>query len=330
MQVVDFFSGCGGTSEGFRQHGMDIRLGIDLDPHAAATYRANFPEATFIERDIESVAIDEVAACLTGDDVLFSGCAPCQPFSKQNRHRTKKDPRWNLLGEFERFIHALRPTHVVLENVPGLQRVGDQGPLPRFLQELRRAGYDCAHGLVRAADVGVPQMRRRLVVVASLDGRARLPENPGTTLTTVREAIQHLAPIEAGEAHRDDPVHAAMRLSPINLERIRATPEGGTRRDWPARLRLQCHKGHDGHSDVYGRMAWDAPASGLTTRCLSYSNGRFGHPSQDRAISAREAACLQTFPEDFAFSGPLTEMGRQIGNAVPPEMARNIAETLLG
>ena len=146
---------------------------------------------------------------------------------------------------------------------------------------------------------------------------------------TVRQVIGHLPKLAAGEVDRADPDHAAMRLSPVNLERIRATPEGGGRNDWPPRLRLECHEGHSGHSDVYGRMRWDRPASGLTTRCLSYSNGRFGHPEQDRAISAREAACLQTFPESFRFMGPLTEKGRQIGNAVPPALARRIGAGIM-
>lgn len=329
MQVVDFFSGCGGTSEGFRQLGLEVGLGLDVDPDAAATFRANFPEASFIQRDIREVGLDDVSRHLSSEDVLFSGCAPCQPFSKHKRGQDRTDPRWGLLDEFQRFVVGLRPAYVVLENVPGLQRVGRKGPLPGFLAALKKAGYQTAHGLVRASDLGVPQTRLRLVVMASLHGQVSLPEPTGRT-HTVREAIEHLPALEAGEVDSRDPDHAAMRLSPLNLERIRATPEGGTRRNWPENLRLACHREHDGHSDVYGRMAWDTPASGLTTRCLSYSNGRFGHPVQDRAISAREAASLQSFPETFSFAGGLTEKGRQIGNAVPPAMARRLASTLVG
>ena len=328
MQVVDFFSGCGGTSQGFRQLGLDVRVGLDLDPAAAASFRANFPEAAFIEADIRTVAPARIAEHLTEDETLFSGCAPCQPFSKQSREGASTDPRWNLLSEFQRFVLALRPTFVVLENVPGLQRVGKSGPLPRFLQSLADAGYEHDLAVLRAGELGVPQSRRRLVVVASRVGLARLP-TPHKGGPTVRDAISHFPPLSAGETDPDDADHSAMGLSPLNLERIQATPEGGTRRDWPQRLQLACHKRHQGHSDVYGRMAWDAPASGLTTRCLSYSNGRFGHPSQDRAISAREAAALQTFPDSFQFHGTLTEKGRQIGNAVPPAMAFRIAETLI-
>lgn len=329
MQIVDFFSGCGGTSEGFRQVGLDVSLGLDCDAAAAATFRRNFPEAAFIERDIRAVELDDVGQHLKAGDVLFSGCAPCQPFSKHKRSQDRSDPRWGLLEQFQRFVLGLRPEYVILENVPGLQRVGRRGPLPGFLAALEKAGYWCAEGLVRASDLDIAQTRLRLVVVASLRGPVVLPDSMGTR-RTVREVIEHLPALEAGGVDLQDPDHAAMRLSPLNLARIRATPEGGTRRDWPEALRLNCHKGHKGHSDVYGRMEWDAPASGLTTRCLSYSNGRFGHPTQDRAISAREAALLQSFPESFTFAGGLTEKGRQIGNAVPPAMARRLAETLVG
>lgn len=330
-QVVDFFSGCGGASAGFAAAGHEIRLGLDCDPHAAQTFRTNFPHASFIERDIIEVDVEQVASVLDpGSPVLFAGCAPCQPFSKQNRHQSQADPRRSLLHDFERFILRLKPDYVVLENVPGLQKVGDRGPLPRFLRALRDTGYSVDHGVLRTSDFGVPQMRARLVVVAALRGEARLPRPRGEAASTVDDAIAHLPPIQAGETHPADPDHASMRLSPLNLRRIRSTPEGGGRASWPSDLLAPCHRGHNGHSDVYGRMSWDRPSTGLTTRCLSYSNGRFGHPEQDRAISAREAANLQTFPESFRFSGPLTERGRQIGNAVPPTFAQRIIDQLIG
>ena len=164
--------------------------------------------------------------------------------------------------------------------------------------------------------------------MGSLHGPIRLPEEthgPGTSnqsYETVRDWISHLPAIGAGEEHPEVVNHRAARLSALNLERVQATPEGGGRGDWPDALRLDCHKGFDGYSDVYGRMSWDSPASGLTTRCISYSNGRFGHPEQNRAISIREAACLQTFPEDFVFKGSMNSMARQIGNAVPVRLAK--------
>lgn len=330
VRVVDFFSGCGGTSLGFRDAGLEVALGLDHDPSAAATFRRNFPEAAFVEADIRTLSTDEVLELAGPGPHLFAGCAPCQPFSNQNRHRKSGDPRRRLLAEFQRFVDAGRPEYIVVENVPGAQQIsGKKGPLDKFAAQLKAWGYDVNSAVLRAGDFGVPQRRRRLVLVASRVGEATLPE-PGAGQPTVREAIAHLRPLSAGEVDPLDPDHASARLSTTNLQRIRSTPEGGGRGSWPAHLMLPCHDGHDGHTDVYGRMSWDRPAPGLTTKCLSYSNGRFGHPDQDRAISAREAACLQTFPDDFHFEGWLTEKARQIGNAVPPVFAAKIAAALVG
>lgn len=327
--VVDFFSGCGGTSVGLRSAGATIAVAIDNDPDAAATFQRNFPEARFIERDIRSLDVNELEGYLPDGPLLFAGCAPCQPFSNQNRQKRRSDERRPLLGEFQRFVERYQPEYVIVENVPGLQRIGDKGPLPAFEAMLKQRDYDVKTTILRVGDYGVPQQRRRLILVASRVGPAALPVDVGFR-ANVRSAIDGLPAISAGEQHPDDPDHRSMKLSPLNLERIRATPEGGGRFDWPDHLVLDCHKNHTGHSDVYGRMSWDEPASGLTTKCLSYSNGRFGHPDQDRAISAREAALLQTFPQDFMFEGPLSSKGRQIGNAVPPRFAEAVGLALFG
>jgi DNA (cytosine-5)-methyltransferase 1 len=336
ISVVDFFSGCGGTSLGFRDAGMSIIAGVDNDPEASETYRANFPEATFFECDIRTLSVRKIRQILPSRKegaLLFAGCAPCQPFSGQNRSRGGADPRRDLLNEFERFVLAIRPEYVVVENVPGIQKVESKGPLAGFVQNLNKAGYDINCRVLSAADYGVPQKRRRLVLVAVKQGWAPMPEPThgpgGLPYSTVREWIDGLPEIAAGETWVDDPDHTAMQLSALNLERIRCTPEGGGRLDWPDRLLLDCHQGHKGHTDVYGRLAWDRPAAAMTTRCLSYSNGRYGHPQQDRAISLREAARLQTFPSNFRFMGTLTSKGVQVGNAVPPLLARRIGEAVL-
>jgi DNA (cytosine-5)-methyltransferase 1 len=284
-------------------------------------------------RDIREVSVDEVAAMVPNGVRLFSGCAPCQPFSRQNKFQSSSDPRRTLLHEFQRFVSALRPEFVVIENVPGLQKPMNDGPLDAFLRMLVGLGYQTELAVLRALEFGVPQERRRLVVVASRIGAPMLPR-PTHAVTkrparTVRKAIGHLRPLDDGGIDKFDPDHAAMRLSQANKIRIRATPEGGDRRDWDRTLLSDCHLVHGGHTDAYGRMWWDRPASGLTTRCLSYSNGRFGHPEQDRAISLREAALIQTFPSSFRFEGSLTSKGRQVGNAVPPLMAKRIVQALL-
>ncbi|BCN78116.1 cytosine-specific methyltransferase [Prescottella equi] len=307
---------------------MEIVAGIDFDHYSAKTFQLNFPKASFIERDIREVSVSAVSDLLTvGRPVLFSGCAPCQPFSRQNRTSGKDDPRRDLLGHFEEFVLGLTPDYVLVENVPGAQNFKHGGPFLQFIANLEEVGYNVSSGVLRAGDFGVAQERKRFVIMAALSKSVQLPEpQESTAPATVRSTIAHLPALVAGGVDPHDPDHAAMNLSDKNLERIRATPAEGTRKSWPEHLRLQCHGEHSGHSDVYGRMKWDSVASGLTTRCLSYSNGRFGHPTQDRAISLREAALLQSFPASFRFFGPLGERGKQVGNAVPPLMAKAIGE----
>lgn len=338
IRVFDFFSGCGGTSCGFAQAGMEIAMGLDIDPDSALTFTKNFPDAAFIKADIRSLETSVLAPYINdrSSPTLFCGCAPCQPFSRQNRNRVSTDQRANLLAEFGRFVRVWLPDYVFVENVPGMQRLPEaEGPFPAFCMMLSELGYDHVSRTLPALWFGVPQTRERLVLLASRRGPIELPEpthGPGREFpkfSTVRDWISYLPPIEAGETHPHDPDHRSSSLSPANLNRIAATPEGGGRQDWPERLWLECHKNHTGHSDVYGRLRWSAPASGLTTRCISYSNGRFGHPEQNRAISAREAACLQTFPRDYKFAGSLESRARQIGNAVPPLMAFRIGEQVL-
>ncbi|MFP3606764.1 DNA cytosine methyltransferase [Paraburkholderia sp. SIMBA_053] len=337
IQVIDFFSGCGGTSAGFRAAGLEILGGLDIDPEAAATFRENFPCATFIEGDVRALAPDVLKPVIGAREkpLLFAGCAPCQPFSRQNKTTTRTDPRRTLLKEFGRFVEAWLPEYVFIENVPGMQRFRRSGPLHAFQTLLRKLGYQFECSVVPALWYGVPQTRERLVLVASRQATVQIPaatHGPGMpegSYTTVGDWIRNLPVIGAGQTHAKDPDHAAAVLSETNLRRIRATPEGGGRESWPKSLWLECHKTYSGHSDVYGRLAWDKQAAGLTTRCISYSNGRFGHPSQDRALSVREAACLQTFPRDYRFIGSLSSKARQIGNAVPPKMAEAFGREFL-
>ncbi len=341
VEVYDFFAGCGGASCGFQAAGMKVVFALDHDRDARASFGTNFPDTHFELADIRGVCVEVIRSRMDAErsnPVLFSGCAPCQPFTRQNTTRPEpnRDDRVPLLVHFARLVEGCRPDLVFVENVPGLQKLsaGSQ-PFGDFLQRLDRAGYEVDYRPILLAKYGIPQSRRRLVLVGSRHGTIRLPgetHGPGAEnerYATVRDWIAHLPPIRAGEEHREIPNHRAANLSARNLERIEATPEGGGNRDWPQHLMLDCHKGFSGYSDVYGRMAWDAPASGLTTRCTSYSNGRFGHPEQDRAISIREAACLQTFPEDFAFEGSMASMARQIGNAVPVRLAKLIGHQFI-
>ncbi len=331
IDFFDFFSGCGGTSRGMQEAGMEARFALDLDPDAKRTFESNFPKARFICSDIRDVSVDDVAPHIKrrhGRPLVFGACAPCQPFSRQMQNRRPSDGRKSLLGEFHRFVEHFLPEYIFLENVPGLEQARQEnGPFEDFLALLDRLGYYRDHQVILAHDYGVPQRRRRLVLLACRSGPIRLPEpthGPGTgkpDLPGVWDWISDLPPLEAGETHPEDVNHRAARLSPINLERISSTPEGGGRMDWPEQLELECHKTHVGHTDVYGRMLKDRPAPALTTRCISLSNGRYGHPTQNRAISVREAARIQTFPPDFRFLGRQNSMARQVGNAVPVELA---------
>jgi DNA (cytosine-5)-methyltransferase 1 len=339
IKVFDFFSGCGGTSAGLRSAGMDIVLGVDIDPDAAATYKANFPEATFLNADLTKTRSNKLKRYVDSCEpypILFCGCAPCQPFSTQNGTRNGKDSRSSLLSHFARFVRYYKPDFVLVENVPGIQNVkGSSSPLCDFLKILDKLKYKHTVKVVDCRDYGVPQTRKRLVLMASRTASISFPkkthgERTDLPYSTVWEWIKTFPRIEAGQECEKVPNHRAANLSKANLRRIRATPPGGSRRDWPRKLMLDCHKnGHDGHSDVYGRLRKDQPASALTTRCISLSNGRFGHPTQHRAISAREAATLQTFDRDFIFKGTLTSIARQIGNAVPVLLAKRLGQSFL-
>lgn len=328
IEVYDFFSGCGGTSAGLRKAGLRPVIAVDFDEGALATYARNFPEATPILDDIRNLGTDQIEIHFEKErrnPVLMCACAPCQPFSKQNRHKDPSDKRASLLGHLGRFITRFRPELLLIENVPGIKANVDGNPLSELVGLLDELGYHHDAGIVMAHDYGVPQSRRRLLLVASLFGPISLPppshgsaEQPHLT---VWDAIQRMPPLDAGEAHADVSNHQAANLSNLNLQRIKSSKQGGSWNDWPEALRLACHADVDGYTDVYGRMDWNRPAPALTTRCISYSNGRFGHPEQDRAISVREAALLQTFDDDFEFVGNMASMAKQIGNAVPVRLA---------
>jgi len=331
--VIDFFCGCGGASEGLRQAGFDVELGIDIDAQASETYKANFPDATFIFDDIRNVSVEKVAnsiAFKSANGLLLSACAPCQPFSQQNKYKNEDDERISLLDETHRFVSTLLPEYIMLENVPGIQKIdgSKESPFTRFISLLDSLDYKYVYFVANAEKYGVPQRRKRFVLLASLLGPITIPEQTHDTdnspVKTVRDFIEEYPRLEAGEVDKNDELHRAAELTELNLKRIKNTPEGGDRRNWPLELINECHKSYTGHTDTYGRMSWDKPAPTLTTKCNSYSNGRFGHPdvSQHRAISIREASRLQTFPANYIFKGAFNAMAKQIGNAVPCELAR--------
>jgi DNA (cytosine-5)-methyltransferase 1 len=333
IRAVDLFCGAGGLTHGLTQADIKVTAGFDVDPACRYPYEQN-NDSEFIECDVNNLAANQVHDCLAGGDLsLLAGCAPCQPFSTYSRsgRSKKRGDDWQLLRAFGRLVMEVKPDLVTMENVPQL---ADHPVYGEFLQSLE--DYSVDWSIVDASRLAVPQSRKRLVLLASRLGNAglKVPESTGK-LVTVRDTIAKLPAIEAGQSHSDDPLHIASRLSQLNLQRIRTSKPGGSWRDWPTDLQAFCHRRRSGATfpSVYGRMEWDKVGPTITTQCFGYGNGRFGHPEQDRAISLREAAMLQTFPRGYKFVPPgetvrFNVLGRLIGNAVPVQLGEVIGKTL--
>lgn len=334
ISCIDLFCGAGGLTHGFVLEGLPVVAGIDLDPACRFPYEAN-NQAQFVERDISNVTVDELQALFGGAELtILAGCAPCQPFSTyaQRYELDGKDGKWGLLYEFARLAQGTKPDVITMENVPTVIK---HAVFHDFVDTLKRLGYSVWFDVVNSANYGVPQMRRRMVLLASKHGEIEMVKPTHKTQKTVRQAIGRLRPLFAGEVAPRDKMHVTSTLSEKNLRRIKASKPGGTWRDWPKELIADCHRAESGRTypGVYGRMEWDKPAPTMTTQCYGFGNGRFGHPEQDRAISLREAAILQSFPRDYAFVQKNGEvsfkvLGRLIGNAVPVDLARAIARSI--
>lgn len=339
LRAVDFFCGAGGMSYGLHGAGLDVLGGVDLNPECRKTYEANIPGARFFEADItrlsEQVLADFFGLGRDDDNLVFCGCSPCQFWSKVRTDRGRNRKTAFLLRQFERFIAHFHPGFVVVENVPGLLSK-KHTVLPQFLAFLKGQGYAYRDKVVDAVRYGVPQHRHRYLLLATrLRKSISLPRGRQNLSLTVRKFIGNgLVSLYAGQQDPADVLHRAAQLSPKNLRRVRLTPvDGGDRSSWrdDPELQIPAYEGCDDiFRDVYARMFWDRPAPTITTRFNSLSNGRFGHPEQARAISLREGALLQTFPDSFSFHGASqASVARQIGNAVPPELARRIGKHLL-
>lgn len=339
IKVIDLFCGIGGLTHGLIKEGLDVVAGIDNDSSCKFGYEYN-NKARFIDTDILKVTADQIHQLFgskKGTVRVLAGCAPCQPFSKLNlKEVTKK--QLEPLGKFAQLISETKPDIVSMENVAGLADVKKYPIFQNFLDSLRKNGYKYKYEVVDVSEFGVPQRRRRLVLLASRFGEIELIKRTHKDKrVTVRDVIKDLEPIKDGEVSKRDPLHRARKLAPINLQRIKATPHNGGNSDsWSEDLILACHKKDSGKtysSTVYGRMKWDEPAPTMTTQCVGIGNGRFGHPKQDRAISLREAAIFQTFPDDYQFV-PVDEpvviarVAKFIGNAVPVRLGSVIGQSI--
>ena len=338
--VVDLFCGIGGLTHGLERAGLNVVAGFDIDPTCKYAYEEN-NNAEFIEADIANVCHEKINSYYSGSDIrILVGCAPCQPFSKYTmRYRKNTDNddncnknhrKWNLVKSFADTIRLILPDVVSMENVPEL--VNTQ-VFKDFIETLNSLDYNVSYNVAFCPDYGVPQNRKRLVLLASRLGEISLiePEYSPDIYKTVKDAIFDIPKIKAGERCKKDSLHFSASLNDKNLARIKASKQGGTWRDWNEDLQLDCHKKNSGktYASVYGRMQWDLPSPTITTQFYGYGNGRFGHPKQDRAISMREGAILQSFPPNYKLieEGVATKirvLGTHIGNAVPVELGRAI------
>jgi len=347
--VVDLFCGVGGLTYGLRLAGLKVAAGIDINSTCRYPYEENNKGTDFIEGDVAEIPSRIIAAYYPNDEIkVLVGCAPCQPFSKYTKRYRKgekengrqgdswqQDNKWKLLDAFAQKIRDIKPDIVSMENVPELE---DEQVFQDFLYVLTELKFYINYKKAYCPDYGVPQSRKRLVLLASRLGEINLIEPIYTpdNYITVKQAISGLPKLKSGEQSDNDPLHFCTSLSKLNLSRIKQSKQGGTWRDWDKSLQLKCHKKNSGKSycSIYGRMSWDKPSPTITTQFYGYGNGRFGHPEQDRAISFREGAILQSFPPNYVFLNKddiinSREIGIHIGNAVPVELGRAIGLSII-
>lgn len=323
LLAIDLFAGVGGLTEGMHQAGFDTKMAFEIDSLASKAYKLNHETTEVITKDIRNVDIDEVRKKLNGEIIhLLAGCPPCQGFSSMRRLNRKNevfDERNDLINEYVRFVIELKPYTFMMENVPALEKYD---LFISAIETFKEVGYKVDYKVVNVKDYGVPQSRRRLVLVGSRLGEINVAE-PVNKKVTVKEVIGDLPLPEMS----DDPLHTIFpKHIPEIQNLIRDIPKnGGSRKDLGPNRQLKCHqKPNVGFNDVYGRLRWDDYSTTITGGCLNPSKGRFLHPEQDRCISAREAALLQSFPPYYKFplDAPKTNIALMIGNALPPEFSR--------
>lgn len=340
IKVVDLFCGAGGLTHGLQKAGLNVVAGYDIDAACRFAYEKN-NKSLFVQKSVTEIEEDELKKHFIDADVkILAGCAPCQPFSSYTKNLKHdglpvKDERWSLLYSFAKQIKISCPDIITMENVPG---VVNHEVFKDFIASLKKESYYVWYDTVFCPDYGMAQSRSRLVLLASKFGEIKLipPTHKKEKYKTVRDVIGNLPSIEAGECHDADKLHRSAALSDINIKRIKASVPGGTWRDWPEELRAKCHTKESGstYTAVYGRMSWDKVGPTITTQCTGFGNGRFGHPEQNRALSLREAALLQSFPKKYEFwpkdtKIEMSTIARLIGNAVPVRLGEVVGKTIL-
>lgn len=341
LKAVDFFCGAGGMSYGLALAKIRVIAGIDIEEECKDTYETNNPESQFIHSDIKELTIRQLVELdieRNDDSMIFAGCSPCQYWTQIQTEKEKSLETKYLLEDFQRFASYFMPGFIVFENVRGMLTNKDESKLTGFLDFLQKNNYVVDYDIIDALYYGVPQKRKRFLLIASrVDKEIRLPKADKGNVMNVEDFIgidNGFPTIGAGHADKSDFLHITAKLSEINIKRLRLTPHnGGTRLAWKdePELQINAYKDKDNtYKDTYGRMFWGKPAPTITTKFYSISNGRFAHPDEDRGISLREGATLQTFPKTYLFKGSgVGSIARQIGNAVPPELARRIGRIIV-
>lgn len=335
IEAIDLFCGIGGLSCGLLQAGIKVKAGLDSDSSCKYAYEKNI-QAEFIEADIANYDLNKLHTYYSENSIkVLVGCAPCQPFSSHT-HKTKKDrqsdQRWNLIDYFAKATEILKPDFISMENVRGLIKTDI---FQIFVEKLESLGYCITYKIVFCPHYGIPQNRYRLVLTGGLNTTLAIPKPTHTNdqYTTVKDAIGNLPKIQAGETSVEDAFHKAKGMREINIKRIQQSKPGGTWRDWDKELLPNCYRKDSGqtYTSVYGRMFYEAQSPTITTQFFNYGSGRFGHPEQDRGLSIREGAVLQTFPIDYDFGQDIAiaTLGRHIGNAVPPRLGEVIGNQIM-
>lgn len=341
LRAIDLFAGGGGLTVGLKRAGFQVVASVEMEKNAYNTYRTNHPEVCSLNQDVTSVSGGSLLDLVGRETVdLLAGCPPCQGFTSLTSKYRRNDRRNSLIFEMSRLTKEIRPRAIMMENVPGLATKGREF-YGRFKRQLRRAGYRLTDDVLEVANYGVPQFRRRLVLLGGLGFKIEMPmpthsgniKNGLLPWRTVRETIGHvplpttLQEVKKRGKFQQSDWNVVRTLSPTNLIRIKSAEAGRTWMSIPEKLRPVCHqRGYKGFTNVYGRMEWDSPSPTITGGCTTFSKGRFGHPEQNRTISVREAALLQTFSEDYLFDTPYMEhVCNIIGNALPCDFAEAVS-----
>ena len=327
-------------SQGLHKAGINVIGAIDNDPICEETYKANHKNSTFLPEDIKKYPVEKLEQDIPGLEkedgkMVFIGCSPCQHWSIIRHPRTVSTNSSNLLCYFTRFVEYYKPGFVVVENVIGIEsdKNKEQSGLQNLMDILKINGYERKYKQLSCQHYGVPQTRRRFILIATRNEEAKdnlkLPKR-ARKIKTVKDAFVNLKPLDQGETDKDS-LHRAAGLSKKNIRRLGKTEEGGGNHGWrnDEDLGIDTYRRHNGFLLNYGRMHRDKPAPTITTKFFALGSGQFGHPTEDRAISLREGALLQTFPRSYKFkTTSMQNTARLIGNAVPPEFARRIGEAI--